>query len=36
VPYVPVGQFQQPTVYRSSLSDVIRIGIPVFWNLRKA
>jgi len=33
VPYVPLGQIKQPTVYRSSLSGD---GFPVFWNIQKA
>ena len=36
LPYVPLGQFQQPTAYRSSVSDVLPAGAAVFWNLRKA
>jgi peptide/nickel transport system substrate-binding protein len=36
VPYVPLGQIKQPTVYRTSLSGILATGIPVFWNIQKA
>lgn len=36
VPYIPVGQFRQPTVYRRALSGVIPSGISIFWNIQKA
>lgn len=35
VPYVPLGMFDQPTVYRSNVTDVLRVGLPVFWGLKK-
>ena len=34
-PYVPLGQIQQPTVYRKSVSDIVPASAPLFWNLRK-
>ena len=34
VPYVPLGQFFQPTAFRSSLSGIVT-GFPVFWNVRR-
>ena len=36
IPYVPLGQIKQPTVYRTSRSGILTMGIPVFWNLEKA
>jgi peptide/nickel transport system substrate-binding protein len=36
VPYVPLGQIQQPTIYRSSLSGVVQASAPLFWNLTKS
>jgi peptide/nickel transport system substrate-binding protein len=35
VPSVPLGQFVQPTAYRTSLTGVLR-GFPTFWNVRPA
>ncbi len=35
VPYVPLGQYFQPTAYRTSLSGVLG-GFSTFWNVRKA
>jgi len=34
VPYIPIGQRLNPTVYQKNLSGVLE-GIPVFWNVRK-
>ncbi len=34
VPYIPLGQYFQPTAYRTSLRDVLG-GFSIFWNLRK-
>jgi peptide/nickel transport system substrate-binding protein len=34
VPYVPLGLFRQPTVYRSNLEGML-IGQPVFTNVRR-
>jgi peptide/nickel transport system substrate-binding protein len=37
VPYVPLGQYIQPTAYRRSLTDLLLpSSAPFFWNLRKA
>ncbi len=36
VPYIPLGQFQQPTVYRSAVTGIAPASTPLFWNLRKA
>jgi peptide/nickel transport system substrate-binding protein len=35
VPSVPLGQFVQPTAYRTSLTGVLK-GFPTFWNVRPA
>jgi peptide/nickel transport system substrate-binding protein len=35
VPYYPVGQYKQPTVYRSSITGIMN-GTAVFWNVRPA
>ncbi len=35
VPYVPSGQYFQPTAYRKSLTGVLK-GPPLFWNIRRA
>jgi peptide/nickel transport system substrate-binding protein len=35
VPYIPVGQFAQRTVYQKRVTDVLT-GYALFWNLRKA
>ncbi|MBR0666189.1 ABC transporter substrate-binding protein [Roseomonas hellenica] len=34
VPYVPLGQFYQPTAYREDLSGVLK-GLALFWNVRR-
>jgi peptide/nickel transport system substrate-binding protein len=34
VPYVPTGQYFQPTAYRRSLTGVLK-GPPLFWNVRR-
>ncbi len=34
VPYIPLGQYFQPTAYRTSLRDVLG-GFSIFWNVRK-
>jgi peptide/nickel transport system substrate-binding protein len=35
VPYYPLGQVMQPTVYRSNLTGVLD-GFSTFWNVRRA
>ncbi|MGI4940850.1 MAG: ABC transporter substrate-binding protein, partial [Janthinobacterium lividum] len=35
VPYVPLGQFRQPTLYRTALQDIVPASTPFFWGLRK-
>ena len=35
VPSIPLGQFIQPTTYRTNLTGVSK-GFPTFWNLQRA
>ena len=35
VPYIPLGQFYQPTAYRDRISGLLE-GAPLFWNLKLA
>ena len=35
VPYVPLGQIQQPTLFRTAVQDIMPASVPFFWNLRK-
>jgi peptide/nickel transport system substrate-binding protein len=35
VPFLPLGQFFQPTVQRRTLVDGLK-GMPLFWNIRRA
>jgi peptide/nickel transport system substrate-binding protein len=35
VPYIPLGQYFQPTAYQANLTGVLS-GSPVFWNIRRA
>jgi peptide/nickel transport system substrate-binding protein len=35
VPYIPTGQYLQPTAYRANLEGVLN-GFALFWNVRKA
>jgi peptide/nickel transport system substrate-binding protein len=34
VPFMPVGQFYQPTAYRKTLTGVLD-GFPTFWNVKR-
>jgi len=34
VPYVPLGQFYQPTAFRDDLNGMLK-GLPLFWNIRR-
>ncbi len=36
VPYVPLGQFQQPTAFRKTVTGLVAASAPFFWGLRKA
>jgi peptide/nickel transport system substrate-binding protein len=35
VPYMPLGQYQQPTAYRSDITGVLN-GFATFWNVRRS
>ena len=35
IPYIPVGQYKQPTAYRKSITGILD-GTAVFWNVRPA
>ena len=34
VPYLPVGEYFQPTAYRKTLTGVLK-GLPLMWNVKK-
>jgi len=36
VPYVPLGQFFQPTAYRSDIKGIAKCTLSLFWGLRRA
>ena len=36
IPYVPLGQFKQPFLWRKNVSGVLRTGVLVFWNIDKS
>lgn len=33
VPYIPTGQYYQPTAYRENVSGVLEAPVPFFWNI---
>jgi peptide/nickel transport system substrate-binding protein len=35
VPYVPLGQWSQPTAFRSDLSGFVRSSNPLFWGVKR-
>ena len=35
VPYIPIGEYFQPTAYNRSLEGMVK-GCPIFWGVRKA
>jgi len=35
VPYVPTGQFYQPTAFRENVGGVLESPVPFFWNIEK-
>ena len=35
VPYVPLGQFYQPTAYRNDIRDIVHTTFSVFWGARR-
>jgi peptide/nickel transport system substrate-binding protein len=34
VPYVPWGEWFQPTAFRRNVRDVLKFGVPIFWNVK--
>jgi peptide/nickel transport system substrate-binding protein len=36
LPYVPLGQFKQPFLWRGNISGVLRTNTLVFWNIEKS
>ena len=36
VPYIPMGEYWQPTAYRNDLADVLPGCFAVFWGIRRA
>jgi peptide/nickel transport system substrate-binding protein len=34
VPYVPWGEWLQPTAFRRSVRDILKFGPPIFWNVK--
>ena len=36
LPYLPLGQFIQPFVWRSNIAGVLRSNVLAFWNISKA
>jgi peptide/nickel transport system substrate-binding protein len=34
VPYIPLGAFYNPSVYRRDIIDILH-GFPIFWNMRR-
>jgi peptide/nickel transport system substrate-binding protein len=34
VPYVPWGEWVQPTAFRKTVQGVVKFNAPVFWNVR--
>jgi peptide/nickel transport system substrate-binding protein len=36
IPYVPLGQFKQPFIWRKNVTGVVRAGTLVFWNIDKS
>jgi len=36
LPYVPLGQFRQPFLWRTNVTGVVRANTLVFWNIDKA
>jgi peptide/nickel transport system substrate-binding protein len=34
VPYVPLGLYYNPSVYRADLTGILH-GLPIFWNARR-
>ncbi|MBI1778925.1 MAG: ABC transporter substrate-binding protein [Proteobacteria bacterium] len=35
IPYVPVGQYNQPTIHRKNVTGLLRASMVVWWNVEK-
>jgi len=35
LPYVPLGQFRQPFLWRSNITGVVKANTVVYWNIAK-
>jgi peptide/nickel transport system substrate-binding protein len=35
LPYVPLGQFRQPFLWRSNIKGVLKTNTVVYWNIAK-
>ena len=35
LPYIPVGQFDQPMIYRKNISGFVTGGMAIWWNVEK-
>ncbi len=35
VPFIPVGQWVSPTGHRDNLTDFVKCGVVVFWNVKR-
>ena len=35
LPYVPLGQFRQPFLWRSNVKGVVKANTVVYWNIEK-
>ena len=33
VPYIPTGQYYQPTAFRDNVKGVLEAPVPFFWNI---
>ncbi|MFN7000870.1 MAG: riboflavin kinase, partial [Elioraea tepidiphila] len=36
VPFVPLGQFQQPTAFRRTVQGIAKAPVPFFWGVSKS
>jgi peptide/nickel transport system substrate-binding protein len=36
VPFIPIGQWFQPTGYRTNITDIVKCPQILFWNVKKA
>jgi peptide/nickel transport system substrate-binding protein len=36
LPYLPLGQFRQPFLWRTNIHGVLRANVLAFWNIEKS